>query len=164
MAYLGQKEKPLQSEELPFEEAPVPDQEPARRERAGRVKGASDTNLASYRIEVGRNHGVEPKHIVGAIANEAHIRSQEIGHIQILDDHCLVDLPPDLPPAIFKKLQTVWVCGQRLQISIAGASQGGRASSKRRAPGKSGKTWGGSKPPYKSGRKNRGGRQKERQK
>jgi ATP-dependent RNA helicase DeaD len=72
-----------------------------------------------YRIEVGRNHGVEPKHIVGAIANEANIRSRDIGQIKIHNDHCLVDLPNDMPSATFRKLQKVWVCGQQLQITPA---------------------------------------------
>ncbi len=164
LAYLAQKDKPLQPPELPAERLPEPDHEPPQRERSGRDRKSSDANLQSYRIEVGRSHGVEPKHIVGAIANEARITSQEIGHIQILDDHCLVDLPRDLAPHILKRLQTVWVCGQRLRISAAAPTHGGRAPFKRRPAGKSGKSWTGSKPPYKGGRKNRGGSKNEEKK
>jgi ATP-dependent RNA helicase DeaD len=60
---------------------------------------------------------VEPKHIVGAIANEANIKSRDIGQIKINHDHCLVDLPQNMPSATFRLLQKVWVCGQQLQIS-----------------------------------------------
>ena len=84
-------------------------------------KDATSTNgsLARYRIEVGRSHGVEPKHIVGAIANEANIKSRDIGQIKIFNDYCLVDLPKSMPPPLFRHLQKVWVCGQQLQISPA---------------------------------------------
>lgn len=158
LAYLVQKEKPLQPPELAVEELPAEDPAPPRRKQAGRGKGPSDANLQSYRIEVGRNHGVEPKHIVGAIANEAHISSQMIGQIQISDDHCLVDLPKDLSPQILKKLQAVWVCGQRLRISVAGQAHGSQAPFKRRPAGKGGKARTGSKSPYRGGRKSRGGK------
>ena len=156
LAYLAQKEKPLQTPELAAEELPEPRQEPARRERSSRGRGTTDSDLQSYRIEVGRMHGVEPKHIVGAIANEAHIDSQKIGHIQIFDDHCLVDLPRNLPPQLLKKLQPVWVCGQRLRISVAGETRGGRPPFKRRPAGKKPQGW--KKPPYKGGRKKPAGK------
>jgi len=158
LAYLTQKERPLQPPELAVEELPVEENEPPQRKRPGRDRGPSDANLQSYRIEVGRNHGVEPKHIVGAIANEAGISSQKIGHIQILDDYCLVDLPRDLSPQIMKKLQAVWVCGQRLRISVAGQASGSQPPFKRRPAGKGGKPRPGSKPPYRGGRKSRGGK------
>jgi len=82
-------------------------------------QATTDASLTRYRIEVGRIHGVEPKHIVGAIANEANIKSRDIGQIKILDDHSLVDLPQSMPSATFRLLQKVWVCGQQLQISPA---------------------------------------------
>ncbi len=158
LAYLVQKEKPLQPPELAVEELPVEDNEPPRRKQSGRDKSPSDANLQSYRIEVGRSHGVEPKHIVGAIANEAGISSQKIGHIQISDDYCLVDLPKDLSPQILKKLQAVWVCGQRLRISVSGQARSGQTPFKRRAAGKGGKPRPGSKSPYRGSRKSRGGK------
>ena len=108
-----QKDKPLQ---IDGTEEPEEIDEPARTERG---PAFSDGNLARYRIEVGRSHGVEPKHIVGAIANEANIKSRDIGQIKIFNDYCLVDLPRSMPPPLFRHLQKVWVCGQQLQISPA---------------------------------------------
>jgi len=49
----------------------------------------------------------------------ANINSRDIGQIKILNDHCLVDLPSDMPSATFRLLQKVWICGQQLQISPA---------------------------------------------
>ncbi len=116
LAYLVQKDKPLQIDPGAVEEV-IPPAEQSSYSRNSRV--TSDANLTRYRIEVGRTHGVEPKHIVGAIANEANINSRDIGQIKILNDHCLVDLPQDMPSATFRLLQKVWICGQQLQISPA---------------------------------------------
>lgn len=116
LAYLVQKDKPLQMDDGFVEETVAPVREPTY---SGRGRVDSNTDLMRYRIEVGRTHGVEPKHIVGAIANEANIKSRDIGQIKINNDHCLVDLPRNMPSAIFRQLQKVWVCGQQLQISPA---------------------------------------------
>ncbi len=116
LAYLVQKDKPLQVDEGVVEEVVAPTRDTPYSRRNQR---SSDTQLTRYRIEVGRSHGVEPKHIVGPIANEANINSRDIGQIKIHNDHCLVDLPHDMPSATFRQLQKVWVCGQQLQISPA---------------------------------------------
>jgi len=83
---------------------------------AGRPMQAPEEGMARYRIEVGRQHGVQPGQIVGAIANEADIDSQHIGRIEIAEDHSLVDLPEGMPKVVQKVLAKAWVCGQRLQI------------------------------------------------
>ncbi len=117
LAYLVQKDKPLQVDGgIVEEEEVVPAEEPVHSRSR---QATTDASLTRYRIEVGRIHGVEPKHIVGAIANEANIKSRDIGQIKILDDHSLVDLPQSMPSATFRLLQKVWVCGQQLQISPA---------------------------------------------
>jgi ATP-dependent RNA helicase DeaD len=139
LAYLVQKDRPLQVDDGVIEEAVIRDD---RAPRQRRENDASDSNLMRYRIEVGRNHGVEPKHIVGAIANEANIRSRDIGQIKIHNDHCLVDLPNDMPSATFRQLQKVWVCGQQLQITPADEqapvfeNKGQRKSGPRNSEGK----------------------------
>jgi len=74
-------------------------------------------DMASYRIEVGNSHDVRPGNIVGAIANEAGLDSNNIGHIKIYDDYSLVDLPSGMPKDVFNDLKKVWVSGQQLQIS-----------------------------------------------
>jgi ATP-dependent RNA helicase DeaD len=129
LAYLLQKDKPLQMDNT---EEPADIDEPVR---AGTGPVFSDGNLARYRIEVGRSHGVEPKHIVGAIANEANINSRDIGQIKIYDDYCLVDLPRSMTPSLFRHLQKVWVCGQQLQISPADARPSVSAGNPKRKSG-----------------------------
>ena len=73
--------------------------------------------MEGFRIEVGRDHGVQPKNIVGAIANEADLESRYIGHIRLFDTYSLVDLPQGMPTEVFRHLQSVWICGRQLRIS-----------------------------------------------
>jgi ATP-dependent RNA helicase DeaD len=90
-----------------------------------------EKGMERYRIEVGREHGVRPGNIVGAIANEAEIDSQYIGRVNILDDHSMVDLPEEMPKEIFKLLKNVWVAGQQLRISKVGKGEYSQARGKR---------------------------------
>ncbi len=73
--------------------------------------------MERFRIEVGHDHEVQPGNIVGAIANEAGVDAEHIGHIDIRDDHSFVDLPLGMPKDIFEDLKKVWVCNQQIRIS-----------------------------------------------
>ncbi len=80
-------------------------------------------DMVTYRLEVGSEHGVEAKHIVGAIANEAGVESKYIQNVSINGDHSMVDLPNGMPKEIRKHLHGVWVKGQKLQLrDLSGAS------------------------------------------
>ncbi|HEY7887836.1 MAG TPA: DEAD/DEAH box helicase [Steroidobacteraceae bacterium] len=91
------------------------------RARHGSRKGA---RLETYRIEVGRAHGVQPGNIVGAIANEADIDGRSIGHIDIHRDHSFVDLPAGMPQETLDGLQAVRVSGVELRISRVDSKPG----------------------------------------
>lgn len=77
----------------------------------------SDALLETYRLEVGHQHQVRPGQIVGAIANEAGLDGGQIGRIDILGDHTLIDLPKDLPKDLLRHLQKVRVAGRPLRIA-----------------------------------------------
>ena len=72
--------------------------------------------MVTYRLDVGKTHGTEPRHIVGAIANEAGVESQYIQNIDINAEHTTVDLPEGMPKEIEKHLRGVRVMGQKLQL------------------------------------------------
>jgi ATP-dependent RNA helicase DeaD len=94
--------------------------------------------MERFRIEVGHQHEVKPGNIVGAIANEAGLDAQHIGHIDIHSDFSLVDLPVGMPNDVFQNLKRTWVCGQRLKISRLkpqGKSKAGRKTEKRKKSG-----------------------------
>ncbi|MCU7905099.1 MAG: DEAD/DEAH box helicase [Candidatus Thiodiazotropha sp. (ex Epidulcina cf. delphinae)] len=73
--------------------------------------------MEQFRIEVGHQHEAKPGNIVGAIANEAGLEGQHIGHIDIRTDFSLVDLPVGMPNDVFQDLKRARVCGQRLNIT-----------------------------------------------
>jgi ATP-dependent RNA helicase DeaD len=101
-----------------------PKQVTAKPERKTQAeKDRLDSGMERFRIEVGNTHGVKPGNIVGAIANEAEIDSEHIGRIEIFDDHSTVDLPEGMPKELMKHLKTVWISGQRLQISRLNSSE-----------------------------------------
>jgi ATP-dependent RNA helicase DeaD len=75
--------------------------------------------MERFRIEVGHMHDVKPGNIVGAIANEAGLDGQHIGHIDIHNEFSLVDLPKGMPNEVMQDLRKARVCGQRLNISRA---------------------------------------------
>ncbi|TAM25369.1 MAG: DEAD/DEAH box helicase [Nevskiaceae bacterium] len=113
----------------PFRERPAF----AERDEAPRAKrpAKSDEDMETFRIEVGHQHGVLPKNIVGAIANEADIESKYMGRIDIRDDHSLIDLPEGMPKEVFEKLKKVWVAGQRLNISRVKGGEGEKLAYKK---------------------------------
>lgn len=98
----------------------------ARREPGERAPPGRDGDqpLESYRVEVGRSHGVRPSNLVGAIANEINLDSKYIGRIEIHDAYSVIDLPVGLPRDLQAILRRVRVAGQPLDIRPL--SQGGR--------------------------------------
>jgi ATP-dependent RNA helicase DeaD len=102
---------------------------PGRQERPGRAAETSDGPprrgrrgqqevQITYRLEVGRRHGVQPGNIVGALAHEADLAGSQINRIDIHDEHTFVNLPP-LSPKLIAKLRRMRISGQRLDISRA---------------------------------------------
>lgn len=98
---------------------------PRREESPGRRRDAADVPMATYRVEVGRQHNVKPGNLVGAIANEAGLESRHIGNIRLNDGFSLVDLPAEIPADVFNHLKRVRVCGQPLNIVRDAGGQGG---------------------------------------
>ncbi|MBG0717056.1 DEAD/DEAH box helicase [Microbacterium sp. 2C] len=87
-------------------------EERPRRDDRRRPGGPSTT----YRIEVGRRHKVEPRQIVGALANEGGLRREDFGAIQIRPDFSLVELPADLPADTLKRLEQTRISGRLIEI------------------------------------------------
>jgi ATP-dependent RNA helicase DeaD len=108
------------------------------RDDRARKDGPPAEGMERFRIAVGHDHGVMPGNIVGAIANEADIEGRNIGRINIYDNYTLVDLPAGLPKETFIALKSVWVSGQRLNISRLGDKGKNEGSLKRSRPKKEG--------------------------
>lgn len=87
-----------------------------RSDRGDRPRRGSSGPTATYRIEVGRRHKVEPRQIVGALANEGGFRREDFGAIQIRPDFSLVELPADLPADTLKRLEQTRISGRLIEI------------------------------------------------
>lgn len=87
---------------------------PARRER--RDVGEMDL----YRIEVGRDDGVEVRHIVGAIANEGDISSRYIGNIKLFASHSTIELPKGMPKDLLSHFTRTRVLNKPLNMQFVG--------------------------------------------
>ena len=77
-----------------------------------RPRGASSEPMATYRIAVGKRHKVSPRQIVGALANEGGLKSQDFGRIDIRADHSLVELPARLPAGVRDALRSTRISGR----------------------------------------------------
>jgi ATP-dependent RNA helicase DeaD len=72
--------------------------------------------MVRYRIDVGRDHGVQVKDIVGAIANEAGIESRFIGRIGLYDESSTVELPAGMPAEAANALKRTRVRGVPINL------------------------------------------------
>ncbi|WP_397471860.1 DEAD/DEAH box helicase [Rheinheimera sp.] len=139
LLYLAQKDQPLnvasqfpeirephargEREDRPRRDRPERGDRP---DRGPRVKREMKGDYQTYRIEVGKEHGVRAGDIVGAIANEANIDSQFIGNIKLFDHFSTVELPAAIPNEIFQHLKKVYVRKQKLNITVdTGAAPSG---------------------------------------
>jgi ATP-dependent RNA helicase DeaD len=85
--------------------------------RGDRGSRGSSGPMATYRIAVGKRHKVEPRQIVGALANEGGLGRQDFGRIDIRGDHSLVELPATLPAGTSDRLSQTRISGQLIELS-----------------------------------------------
>jgi ATP-dependent RNA helicase DeaD len=100
-----------------------------RRDRDTAEFKRPEGDLRQFTIDVGRSHGVMPKDIVGAIANEGGIGARQIGSIKLFDTYSTVELPQGLPNEVFQALSRTFIRGQRINLQPV------EAGSRKPAPG-----------------------------
>ncbi|CDG16187.1 DEAD/DEAH family ATP-dependent RNA helicase [Xenorhabdus doucetiae] len=88
-----------------------------RRER----RDVGDMEL--YRIEVGRDDGVEVRHIVGAIANEGDISSRYIGNIKLFATHSTIELPKGMPGELLSHFTRTRILNKPMNMQLMGEAQ-----------------------------------------
>jgi ATP-dependent RNA helicase DeaD len=135
LAVVAQGDEPLLLEPEP--ERPARPARPARGERPeGRAgerapRVARDGSpLATYRIDVGKRHRVEPRQIVGAIANEGGLRRQDFGAITIRPDFSLVELPAELSAETWDALRSTRISGKLIGLKRDDGPPGRSASAR----------------------------------
>jgi ATP-dependent RNA helicase DeaD len=135
LAVVAQGDEPLLlSPEPPPAARPPRGDRPERGERGPRV-ARDGSPLATYRIAVGKRHRVEPRQIVGAIANEGGLGRQDFGAITIRPDFSLVELPAELSGETWDALRSTRISGKLIDLKKDDGPPV-RSSSSSRPPGK----------------------------
>ncbi|MGN6444003.1 DEAD/DEAH box helicase [Amnibacterium sp.] len=86
---------------------------PGTAERRSRSASGPRT---TYRLEVGRRQRVEPRQIIGALANEGGLTRDDFGGIDIRQDFSLIELPADLPGDALEKLRGTRISGKLIAL------------------------------------------------
>jgi ATP-dependent RNA helicase DeaD len=117
LAVVLQGDVPLLLEPEPERPARAPQGDRAGRgaDRGPRV-ARDGSPLATYRIAVGKRHKIEPRQIVGAIANEGGLRRQDFGAITIRPDFSLVELPAELSSETWDALRSTRISGKLIGL------------------------------------------------
>ena len=88
-----------------------------------------------YRIEVGRDDGVEVRHIVGAIANEGDISSRYIGNIKLFGTHSTIELPKGMPGEVLQHFTRTRILNKPMNMQLMGDAPVHERSERRPAGG-----------------------------
>ncbi|MDR0806614.1 MAG: DEAD/DEAH family ATP-dependent RNA helicase [Enterobacteriaceae bacterium] len=97
------------------------------RDSAPRRERRDVGDMEMYRIEVGRDDGVEVRHIVGAIANEGDISSRYIGNIKLYAAHSTIELPKGMPAELLQHFTKTRVLNKPLNMQLIGDAPAGEA-------------------------------------
>lgn len=79
----------------------------------------AETETVMLYIDAGRNAGLRPADIVGAIANEANLSGKYIGPIEIFEDYSLVGVPTQAQAQVLSAMAGATVRGQATNIRLA---------------------------------------------
>ena len=137
LAVVAQGDTPLLMEEETISQPRFDRDRDRDRDRAPREGGErrerrdGDGRFATYRIAVGRRQRVEPRQIVGALANEGGLRRNDFGAIQIRQDFSLVELPADLSRDTLNRLTDTRISGVLIDLRL---DQGGRSAKRTERP------------------------------
>ncbi|WP_372967264.1 DEAD/DEAH box helicase [Microbacterium sp.] len=104
--------KAVEYDNRPPREGNTRDRRETREPRERRGRG----DYKPYRIEVGRRHRVEPRQIVGALANEGGLGRDDFGAINIRPDFTVVELPANLDSSVLDKLKDTRISGRLIEI------------------------------------------------
>ena len=105
---------PSDEEEIPDVAAPTA--------RAGRDRDRTSAprrgseGMTRLFVGAGRDAGIRPQDLVGAIANEAGVSGRDIGAIEIADRFSLVEVPEPLADHVIDALRAGTIKGRRTNV------------------------------------------------
>ena len=117
LCYLAQKERPFPDSKEPERPQRERRERGDRRER-GERRERSNEGMVRYRVDLGRDQGITPGDLVGAIANEGKISGQSIGHIRLFDRCSSVYLPEGLDKKVLDALKDARIRNKPMDLKI----------------------------------------------
>ena len=108
-------DRPRYSERGSPSERPDRAERPARSTRGTEGLGREAVVIA---LNVGRDHGVRPADLVGAIAGEAGISSKEIGAIRVGADASTVELAAPVATHVAKVMKGKFIRGEKVDVRV----------------------------------------------
>lgn len=145
LAVMAQGDTPLlidpakEARQAEFDRGPAAKGAGRREDARGGSRGGTPAGgFKTYRIAVGKRHKVEPRQIVGAIANEGGLNRGDFGAIRIKPDFSLVDLPATLPSDTFRRLAGTRISGKLIELQVDKGPHGNRGPQRDRGAAASG--------------------------
>lgn len=90
---------------------------PGTRPPAGRTtRSTGEPGMARLYVGAGREFGIRPGDLVGAIANEAKVSAGVIGAIEIEDRFSIVDVPTEMAKGILEALSRSRIKGRKVTV------------------------------------------------
>ncbi|OED45971.1 ATP-dependent RNA helicase [Endozoicomonas sp. (ex Bugula neritina AB1)] len=127
MCFMAQKDRPFPDGKEPERQQRQRrdrDDRGGRDDRRGGERGPrrdrreDNEGMIRYRVEVGREQGINPGDLVGAIANESKISGKNIGHIRLFDNCSSIYLPEGMDASTLSSLKQVKVRNKPLDMSV----------------------------------------------
>lgn len=72
--------------------------------------------MARIYVGAGRQAGITPRDLVGAIANEAGVTGRDIGAIDVADRFSLVEVPEEVADYVIESLRDGRIKGRRYPV------------------------------------------------
>jgi ATP-dependent RNA helicase DeaD len=105
-----------EDEEQEISPSPSGEGKKKKREPVPYGLGRATNDMAKIFIGAGRQAGMRPQDLVGAIANEAGVAGGQIGAIQIGDRFSLVEVPEDVAEQVIRALGKTTIRGKKVQV------------------------------------------------
>ncbi|MEI3186762.1 MAG: DEAD/DEAH box helicase [Lachnospiraceae bacterium] len=93
-----------------------------RDNRGGRGR-KSDGDMACLFVNLGKNQGVRPGDILGAIAGESGISGRMIGSIDMYDKYTFVEVPSDCAGEVVECMKNAKIRGKNVHVELANSQQ-----------------------------------------
>jgi len=106
--------------ERPHRRERVEDHDPSRRaERPARRRNGQEPGMVRLQLNMGREHGIRPGDVVGAIASEAGIPGRAIGAIDIQKTRTFVDVKEIHVESVLEKMSRRTLRGKEITLTRA---------------------------------------------